>query len=203
MVSYSDSCWLNVYCVKEVVYTRPKHPMLFRIPWSSLSKKIFLSIWIVGSLMIQKQASALGRGLLLRNCTLIVSLSPIRGIFVNPVINDRISSSVALRQLESVRYWKNQSYTFPSLSSAGFGVDTNLTSISGVSGQLASYKRNGFIRSEFSCNILVIFKQSSPRLPQWHVGILLSSAPTSQSSLMQLFQKIQISMHQHLHPPPH
>ena len=112
--------------------------------------------------MIQKQASAFER-LLLRNCTLIASLTPIGGIFVSPVINDRISSSVALWQLKSVRCWKNQSYTVPSLSSAGFGVDTNLTGISGVSSQLASYKKTGFIRSEFSCKRLVIFKWSSPR----------------------------------------
>lgn len=117
--------------------------------------------------MIQKQASALGNGLLRRNWTLMVSFSPIGGIFVNPVVKDRISSSVALRQLDSVRYWRNQSYTSPNLSSSGFGVDIKRISISAVSGRLASHKKTGCMRSQFFCNSFATFKWSNPRHKAW------------------------------------
>jgi hypothetical protein len=45
-------------------------------------------VWMIGSLTIEKQASAIGKGDLFKNSILIKSFRPIGGICLKPVAND-------------------------------------------------------------------------------------------------------------------
>lgn len=84
--------------------------MLFWIAWSSLWKNSLLSLWTVGNLMLEKQASAFGRGERCKKIIYIHSFKPIGGILWSPVVNDKTSSRDALCTCDFVRYSTNQSY---------------------------------------------------------------------------------------------
>lgn len=76
---------------------------------------------VCGSLIIPKQASAIGRGDIDKKSIVMRFLSPKGGTRLRPVQNNRICSKLVSRESPEMCSM-NQSYTLPFISSSGLGV---------------------------------------------------------------------------------
>ena len=129
----------------------PKWPMLFCMPWSNFSKKC-LREWLAAWLLKNR--------LQLRwHFKIYTLLQPIGGILRNPVVNNRTSSSDALRTSEISRY---QSYTSPRHLSLGLGLEIEKIKVCGESTCCESNKNACLITSILSFTNLRTFRWSSP-----------------------------------------